>query len=78
MQKTHEAKYQYLTNKREDFWIKHLNDPKAFIENSNDTKDVYKNTEEHNPGKKHKVLTVFDDIIADTNRNIKLNSIVIN
>ena len=78
MQKTHEAKYQYLINKPEDIWIKHLNDRKAFIENSNDTKDVYKNTEEYNPGKKHKVLTVFDDIIADTNRNIKLNSIVIN
>ena len=53
MQKTHEAKYQYLINKREDIWIKHLNDPKAFIENSNDTKGVYKNTEEYNPGKKH-------------------------
>ena len=27
-----EAKYQYLINKREDVGIRHLNDPKAFIE----------------------------------------------
>ena len=26
------AKYQYLINKREDVGIRHLNDPKAFIE----------------------------------------------
>ena len=27
--------------------------------------DVYKNIEEYNPGKKRKVLIVFDDMIAD-------------
>ena len=27
--------------------------------------DVYKNLEEYNPGKKCKMLIVFDDIIAD-------------
>ena len=27
--------------------------------------DVYKNTEEYNPGKKRKVLIVFDDLLAD-------------
>ena len=30
----HEAKYQFLINKRESTGLKHLNDPKAFIEYS--------------------------------------------
>ena len=32
---------------------------------SNNIQDVYKNIEEYNPGKKRKVLIVFDDMIAD-------------
>ena len=32
----YEAKYQYLINNREDVRKRHLNDPKAFIEYSND------------------------------------------
>ena len=36
-----EAKYQYLINKREDVGIDHFNDLKAFIEHSNDMRDVY-------------------------------------
>ena len=31
--------------------------------------DVYKNIEEHNPGKEQKILIVFDDIIADMINN---------
>ena len=27
--------------------------------------DVYKNIEDHNPGKKRKILIVFDDTIAE-------------
>ena len=38
--------------------------------------DIYKNTEEHNPNKKRKILVIFDDIIADMLSNKKLNSIV--
>ena len=38
--------------------------------------DVYKNIEEYNPGKKRKVLIVFDDMIADMINNKKLNPIV--
>ena len=34
---------------------------------------VYKNIEEYNLGKKRKVLIVFDDMIADTINNKKLN-----
>ena len=35
-----EPKYQFLIKKREDVGIKHLNDPKAFIEHSNTMDDV--------------------------------------
>ena len=38
--------------------------------------DVYKNIEKYNPGKKRKVLMVFDDMIADMINNKKLNSVV--
>ena len=51
-------------------------DPKTFIEYSNDMQDVYKNIEEHNIGKKHKMLIVFNDIIADMINNKKLNPVV--
>ena len=36
--------------------------------------DVYKNIENYNPGRKRKVLIVFDDMIADMINNKKLNS----
>ena len=39
--------------------------------------DVYKNIDKHNVNKERKVLTVFDDMIADIINNKKLNSIVI-
>ena len=39
----YEAKYQLLINKRESTDLKHLNDSKAFIENSIDLDDIYKN-----------------------------------
>ena len=38
----YESKYQYLINKRESVGINHFNDPKAFIDYSNDMHDVYK------------------------------------
>ena len=37
----YEDKYQYLINKRESVGLKHYNDPKAFIEYSNDMHSVY-------------------------------------
>ena len=46
-----EAKHQYLINKRGKVKLDHLNDPKAFMEYSNDMQDVYKNIEEYNLGK---------------------------
>ena len=72
----YEAKYQYLINKRENVGINHFNDPKAFIEYSNDMHDVYKNIDEYNPDKENKILIVFDDMIADMIHNKKLNSVV--
>ena len=74
----YETKYQYLINKHEKVGVSHYDDPKAFIEYSNDMNDVYKNIEDYNPRKKRKVLTVFDDMIADTINNKNLNSIVEN
>ena len=38
--------------------------------------DVYKNIEEYNIGKKRKILTVFDDMIANMINNEKLNPVV--
>ena len=38
--------------------------------------DINKNIDEYNPGKKRKVLIVFDDMIADMINNKKLNPVV--
>ena len=73
----YESKYQYLINKRESLGINHFNDPKAFIDYSNDMHDVYKNIDEYNYDKENKIFIVFDDMIADMIHNKKLNSIVI-
>ena len=72
----YEAKYQYLINKRESVGINHLNDPKAFIEYSNDMRHVYKSINYYNPDKENKILIVFDYMIADMIHNKKLVSIV--
>ena len=42
----YEAKHQYLINKREKVGLDHFDDPKAFMEYSNDIQDVYKNIED--------------------------------
>ena len=56
--------------------LNHFNDPKAFMEYSNDMQDVYKSIEDYNTTKKRKVLIVFHDMIADMINNNKLNPIV--
>ena len=73
----YEAKYQYLINKHEKVGLDHFKDLKAFIEYSNDMKDVYKNIEDYNPGKKRKMLIVFDDMMADMINNKKPNPVVV-
>ena len=67
-----ETKHQILINKQESTGLKHLNDFKAFIKQSNDMDNNY----EYSPNKKGKILIVFDDMIADTLNNRKLNLIV--
>ena len=72
----YEGKYKFLINKRESIGLKHFNDPKTFVEYSNDMQDVYKNIEEYNVDKERKILIVFDGMIADMINNKKLNSVV--
>ena len=68
-----EPKYQFLIKKREEVGIKHLNDPKSFIEYSAYIDDVYNNIDDYNPNRKRKILIVSDDMIADimTNKNFQ-------
>ena len=56
--------------------LKYFNNPKAFIEYSNDMYDIYKNINDYNLDKENKILTVFDNMIADMINNKKQNSIV--
>ena len=65
-----------LINKRESTGLKYLNDLKAFIEYTINVDGIYKNIEEYNPNKNQKILTVFDDMIADILSNKKLNPVV--
>ena len=44
----YEPTCQFLINKRESTELKHFNNPKAFIEYSNDMPDVYKKIDECN------------------------------
>ena len=53
----YEDKYQYLINKRECVGINHLNDPKVFIECSNDMHNVYKNIDNYNLDKLNSKVT---------------------
>ena len=72
----YEAKYQYLIKIREKVGIDYHNDPRAYIEYSDDMHNVYRNINYYNPDKKNKVLIVFDYMIADMINNKKLDSIV--
>ena len=48
---SYEAKYEFLINKFEKVGTKHYNNPRVFIEYSNDMQDAYKNIEECSPEK---------------------------
>ena len=71
-----EVKYQYLVSRREKVGLDYFNDPKPFMEYSNDMLYVYKNIEDYNLDKKRKVLIVFDDMIPDMINNKKLSPIL--
>ena len=65
-----------MTNERKGVRINHFKHLKAFIEYSNDMRNVYRNINHYNPDKENKILIVFGDMIADMIQNKKLNSIV--
>ena len=71
-----EPKYEFLIKNRENAGIKHVNDPKAFIECSNIMVDIYENIDDYNPNRRRKILIFFDDIIADIMTNKKFQSII--
>ena len=60
-----EPKYEYLINKIEQAGMKNLQDPKAFIEYTDDMNNVYGDISNYNRKRDKKVLLVFDDMIAD-------------
>ena len=70
-----EAKHQYLINKLENFDFKEMSDLKTFIKYSNDIQVVYKNIDQYNSSRKCNKLITFDDMIAHTLCNKKLNPI---
>ena len=49
-----EPKYEYLIKNRENAGMKHLNDPKAFIDCSNTMNDLYENIDLYNPNRRRK------------------------
>ena len=66
----------FYLKKREHVGIKHLNDPKAFIEHSKYMDDVYNNINDYSPNRNRKILIVFDDMIADIMTNKKIQAII--
>ena len=71
-----EPKYEFLIKKRKDVGIRYCNDPNAFIGCSNMMDDVYQNIDDYDPSWKRKILTVFDDMIADISSNKKFQTII--
>ena len=71
-----EPNYECLIKKRKDVGTNHSDDPNAFIECSSTMHDVYQNIDDYNPGRKIKILIVFDDIIADIMSNKKFQAII--
>ena len=68
--------YNYLINKREHAGIKNLNDPKAFIEYSDDMSDTLGDIKNYNKNRDKKVLIVFDDMISDIEYNNNFKKII--
>ena len=72
-----------MSDKPENVDLDHYDDLNVFTEYSNDMQDFYENTEEHNLGKRRRVLRkffqrkAFVDMIADIINNKKLNLLVI-
>ena len=56
MQDLNEPNYEYLSKKREDVGIKHLNDPNEFINCSKTMNDVYEDIDDYNSITRRKIL----------------------
>ena len=56
--------------------IKHIDNPNAFIECPNTIDDVYENIHDYNANRKRKILSIFDDMIADIMTNKKFQAII--
>ena len=67
-----EPKCQFLIKEYEDVKIKHLDDPKVFVECMD---NVYNNIDDYNPTTTKKFLIVFDDMILDIMANRKFQVI---
>ena len=54
--------------------LKYCNDSKTFVKYANEKNVNYESIEEYNPTKEHKILIVFDDMIADMISNNKTSA----
>ena len=71
-----EPKYQFLIKNCGNTWIKHSNNPNAFIECLNTIDEVYENINDYNLVRERKKVIVFDDMIADIMRNRRFQTII--
>ena len=71
-----EPKYKFLIKKWEDVGTNYFNDPNAFTECSNKVDHVYENIDEYNSNRQRKILTVFDEMIADIMTNKIFQAII--
>ena len=71
-----EPKHQLLIKKREQAGTKHLKDPAAFIEYSNNMDDIYDDIEDYNKKRKRKVLTALGDMISHVMSNKKVQQVL--
>ena len=65
-----------MIKKCENVGIKHLNDPKAFIQYSQCMDGVHNNIDGYKPKRERRILIVFDDMIADIVPNKKFQAMI--
>ena len=71
-----ESKHQFLIKRCENVKIKHLNDPKAFMQYSQCMDDVHNNIDGDNPKRERRILIAFDDMTADIMPNKKFQAMI--
>ena len=65
-----------LINKHKIVGLNDCNDPKDFSGRLKDMDDIIESIDNCNPNKTHKIMIVFDDMIADLYGNKKFQQIV--